>query len=137
MLPGVVCIAMLDSAINRVVRLTVTTSSWELERVLAWMTHDARLDIRRDLEKDREAHGFEADRHCAYYLRRQGLRVVVWRWSHVASDAEATRLRALVKSLEGRLDVHRANQVFEKATHRTLSAPRPGTPSSPVHRAAG
>ena len=84
---------MLDSAINRVVRLTVTTSSWELERVLAWMTHDARLNIRRDLEKDREAHGFEADRHCAYYLRRQGLRVVVWRWSHVASDAEATRLR--------------------------------------------
>ena len=41
------------------------------------------------------------------------------------------------QSLAGRLDIHRANQVFEKATRRTLSAPRPGTPSSPAHRAAG
>jgi hypothetical protein len=128
---------MLDAAINRVVRLTITTSPWELERILALLTYDTRLSVRRDLDEDMEAHHFQMAEHCAYYLKRQGSRVAVWRWSHVASEAEATRLRALIKSLEGRLDVHRANQVFEKATRRTLSAPRPGTPSSPAHRAAG
>ena len=128
---------MLDSAINSVVRLTITTSPWELERILSSLTYEARLEVRRVLDEDQEAHHFETAGHCAYYLQRQGSRVAVWRWSHVASEAEATRLRALIKSLEGRLDVHRANQVFEKATRRTLSAPRPGTPSSPAHRAAG
>lgn len=132
-----VCIAMLDAAINKVVRLTITTSSWEFERSLASISYRARLDIRRDLEEAREAHRYERARHCAYYLQRQGSRVVIWRWSDVASDAEALRMRTLIRSLAGRLDVHRANQVFEKATRRTLSAPRPGTPSSPAHRAAG
>jgi len=128
---------MLDAAINRVVRLTITASSWELERSLSSLSYRARLDIRRNLEKSREAHRFERARNRAYYLQRQGSRVLIWRWRDVACDAEAIRMRTLVKSLEGRLDVHRANQVFEKATRRTLSAPRPGTPSSPAHRAAG
>jgi|SRR5688572_30952172 hypothetical protein len=132
-----VCITMLDAAINEVVRLTITTSSWEFERSLASLSYRARLDIRRDLRKAREAHRFERSRHCAYYLQRQGSRVIAWRWSDVASDAEAIRMRTLIKSLEGRLDVHRANQVFEKATRRTLRASRRGTPSSPAHRAAG
>ena len=128
---------MLDAAINKVVRLTITTSSWELERILGSLGYETRLEVRRDLEVGREARHFETAGHCAYYLRRQDARVMVWRWSHVASEAEATRLWALIESLEGRLDVHRANQVFEKATHRTLSAPRPGTPSLLLHQAAG
>jgi hypothetical protein len=128
---------MLDAAINKVVRLTITTSSWEFERSLASLSYRARLDIRRDLEKASQAHRFERARHCAYYLQRQGSRVVIWRWSDVASDAEAIRMRAQIKALEGRLDVHRANQVFEQATHRCVSGPRRDTPSSPAHLAAG
>jgi hypothetical protein len=34
-------------------------------------------------------------------------------------------MRALIKSLDGRLDVYRASQVFEEATHRSVSRPRP------------
>jgi hypothetical protein len=132
-----VCIAMLDAAINKVVRLTITMSPWELERSLASLSYRARLDIRRDLQKAREAHRFERSRHCVYYFQCQGSRVIAWRWSNVDSDAEAIRMRTLVKSLDGRLDVHRANQVFENATRRTLRTPRRGTPSSPAHRAAG
>lgn len=115
---------MIDAAINKVVRLTITGSSWQLERSLALLPYRARLDIRRDLEQDREAHRFERARNCAYYLRRQGSRVVIWRWNYVASTAEASRMRSLIRSLEGRLDVYRASQVFEQATRRSISRPR-------------
>ena len=115
---------MLDAAINKVIRLTITGSSWQFERVLASLSYRARLDIRRDLEETRESHRFERARNCAYYLRQQGSRVVIWRWSYVASTSEATRMRALIKSLDGRLDVYRASQVFEEATHRSISRPR-------------
>jgi hypothetical protein len=50
--------------------------------------------------------------------------VVIWRWSYVASDAEAARMRVLIKAIGGRLDVYRASQVFEQATHRSVSRPR-------------
>jgi len=115
---------MLDAAINKVVRLTITGSSWQLERALASLTYRVRLDIRRDLEESREAHRFERARNCAYYLRRQGSRVVIWRWSYVASISEANRIRALVQSLQGRLDAYRATHIFEEATHRNISRPR-------------
>jgi hypothetical protein len=115
---------MLDAAINKVVRLTITGSSWQLERVLASLTYRARLDIRHDLEEFREAHRFERARNCAYYLRRQGSRVVIWRWNYVASISEANRIRTLIQSLEGRLDAYRASHIFEEATHRSTSRPR-------------
>ena len=115
---------MLDAAINKVVRLTITGSSWQLERSLASLPYRARLDIRRELEETREAHRFERSRNCAYYLRRQGSRVVIWRWSYVASTSEASRMRDLIKSLDGRLDAYRATRVFEEATHRSVSRPR-------------
>jgi hypothetical protein len=115
---------MLDAAINKVVRLTITGSSWQLERSLASLPYRARLDIRRDLETSREAHRFERSRNCAYYLRRQGSRVVIWRWNYVASTAEASRMRTLIQSHGGRLDVYRASHVFEQATHRCISRPR-------------
>lgn len=115
---------MLDAAINKVVRLTITGSSWQLEQVLASLPYRVRLDIRHDLEGTREAHRFERARNCAYYLRRQGSRVVIWRWSYVGSEAEAARMRLIIKSLGGRLDAYRANQVFEQATHRSIGRPR-------------
>lgn len=115
---------MLDAAINKVVRLTITGSSWQLEQVLASLPYRVRLDIRRDLDGSREAHRFEKARNCAYYLRRQGSRVVIWRWSYVACGSEAARMRILIQSLGGRLDVYRASQVFEQATHRSVSRPR-------------
>jgi hypothetical protein len=115
---------MLDAAINKVVHLTITGSSWHFERVLASLTYRGRLDIRRDLEEFREAHRFERARHCAFYLRRQGSRVMIWRWNYVASISEANRIRTLINSLEGRLDAYRASHVFEEATHRSISRPR-------------
>lgn len=115
---------MLDAAINKVVRLTITASSWQLEHSLASLAYRARLGIRHDLDESREAHRFEKARNCAYYLRRQGSRVVIWRWSYVASEAEAARMRGVINSLDGRLDVYRASQVYEQATHRSVDRPR-------------
>ncbi len=115
---------MLDAAINKVVRLTITGSAAQFEQVLASLAYRTRFDMKRNLEEAREAHRFERARNCAYFLRRQGSRVVIWRWSYVASDAEAARMKSLIKSLGGRLDVYRASQVFEQATHRSISRPR-------------
>lgn len=116
--------AMLDVAINKVIRLTITGSAEQLERILASLSYGTRFSIRRDLGESREAHRFEQARNCAYYLRRQGSRVVIWRWSYVASMGEAARMRALIQSLEGRLDAYRATQVFEEATQRSVNRPR-------------
>ncbi len=115
---------MLDAAINKVVRLTITGSTWQLERSLAHLPYRVRLDIQRDLKETREAHRFERAHNCAYYLRRQGSRVMIWRWSYVASTGEAARIRTLIQSFDGRLDTYRATHIFEKATHRTVSRPR-------------
>jgi hypothetical protein len=48
-----------------------------------------------------------------------GSRVVIWRWSYVAGDGEAARMRILIKSLAGRRDAYRASRVYEQATHRS------------------
>ena len=117
--------SMLDFAVNKVIRLTITTSSWQLDRIKASLSFGARHGLMRDLDRTGEAHRYDESCHCAYYLRRHNSRVMVWRWSYVASEAEAGRMRALIDSLRGRLDVYRANQVFEQATHRSVGRPRP------------
>jgi hypothetical protein len=116
---------MLDSPINKVVRLTIATTSEQLQRILATVPHGVRFGVARDLDETGEAFRFESSRHCAYYLRRLETGIVVWRWSYVASDREALRLRALIASLEGSLSPRRANSVFEHATQRSVSNPRP------------
>jgi hypothetical protein len=116
---------MLDSVINKVVRLTVTTTSEQLERVLASLPHGVRLGVTRDIEQTGRAHRFESARHCAYYLKRQRPGVLVWRWCYVTSDMEAARLRMCIESLDVPVDLHRANRVYEQATGRSVGNPRP------------
>ena len=116
---------MFDSAINKVVRLTIAHSLGQLERVLAGHPPGLRIGVKGEIEQSGEAWRYEKARHCAYYMKRQGRGVMIWRWSYIASEQEAARLRALITSLRGPLNEHRANQVFEHATHRTVSNPRP------------
>jgi hypothetical protein len=116
---------MFDSAINKVVRLTIAHSPANLERVLAGQPPGLRIGVKHEVEQYGEAWRYEKARHSAYYLRRQGRGIMIWRWSYVATEHEAARLRALITALQGPLDTYRANRVFEQATHRTVINPRP------------
>jgi hypothetical protein len=116
---------MFDSAINKVVRLTIARSLGQLDRVLAGHPPGLRIGVKEELQRTGEAWRYEKARHCAYYLKRRDRNVMIWRWSYVASGHEASRLRALITSLEGPLDPQRANRIFEHATHRSVNNPRP------------
>jgi hypothetical protein len=116
---------MAEAAFNDVVRLVVATTARELEIVLEYLPHGVRYGIVQDLEEFGEAHRFESLRHCAYFLARHEQGIQVWRWSYVATPAEACRLRSLVSLLEEPLDGRVAGRIFEQATYRSLSNPRP------------
>jgi hypothetical protein len=117
--------AMLESAINKVVRYAFATSPGQLERHLASLPHGVRYHLQRGLAQGDEAFHYESARHCAHYLRRRGRGVMIWRWSYVASESEAAKLRNLIASLQGEFGSHHANRVFEQATRRTVGNPRP------------
>ena len=116
---------MTEAVINRVVRLVLATTAAELHTVLGYLPHGVRFGVARQLEELGEAHRYEITRHCAYYLRRHENGIAVWRWSYVASQLEANRLRTLVDSLDRPLDIELADRVFEQATHRSVENPRP------------
>jgi hypothetical protein len=77
------------------------------------------------LDETGEAYRYDVAVHCAYYLRMQSARLMIWRWSHVATEQEASRMHAKITSLDGPLDAHRANRFYEYATRRSVSNPRP------------
>lgn len=116
---------MFDAAINKVVRLTIAHSPGHLERVLAGQPPGLRIGVKKEIENSGEAWRYEKARHSAYYMKREGRGVMVWRWSYIATEHEAARLRALITALQGPLDACRACRVFEQATHRTVTNPRP------------
>ena len=116
---------MLDSAINKVVRLMVPTTTEQLDRALESLPHGVRYGMLCDLEEARQAYRYDAAVHTAYYLSVQSNRILIWRWSYIATEQEANRLGTMIMSLDGPLDAHRANRLFEYATHRCVSNPRP------------
>jgi len=116
---------MLDSAINKVVRRTIATSIEQLEQALRSLSHGVRYGVVRELDETGDAYRYDVAEHCAYYLKIRGPGIVIWRWSYVATEQEANRLCALITSLTGTLDATRANRIFEHATQRSVSNPRP------------
>jgi hypothetical protein len=117
--------AMTDTAFNKVVRRVLATTAGEFETVLASLPHGVRFGVAHQIDETGEAHRYECSRHCAYYLYRQELGIEIWRWSYIASEREAARLRAYIASLGRPLDAGLANQVFEHATRRRVANPRP------------
>lgn len=118
-------VTMLDTAINKVVRLTVVTTTPQLVRFLGFLPDGVRSGVARDLDHAGEAYRFEHPRQRAYYLRRQQPGFMVWRWNHVASEREATQMQALIRSQQAPMNPYRANCVFERATGRTVGRPFP------------
>jgi hypothetical protein len=116
---------MSDTAFNKVVRLVLATTAKEFEAVLASLPHGVRFGVAHQLDETGEAHRYECSRHCAYYLYRQEQGIEIWRWSYIASEREADRLRALIASLGRPLDARLADSVFEHATRRCVANPRP------------
>lgn len=109
---------------NDVVRRFVATSGPELDDVLEYLPYGVRYGVVRDLEDTGRAHRFERLRQCAYYLMRLDEAIEIWRWSYIASPAEAHRLRVLIESRRGRLDERAAAAMFEQATSRSIVEPR-------------
>ena len=116
---------MTVAAINSVVRLVLVSTAAELTSALGCLPHGVRFGIAHELDEVGEAHRYEIARHCAYYLRRQRNGVAIWRWSYIASPLEAGRLRDAISTLARPLDIELANRVFELATRRRVSDPRP------------
>jgi hypothetical protein len=116
---------MVETVFNKVVHLLVATTAGELDAVLETLPHGVRFGMAHQLDETGEAHRYESARHCAYYLRLHPDGVLVWRWCYVASSLEAKYLQAMVQSFEGRLDGESATQIFEAATRRSASHPRP------------
>jgi hypothetical protein len=116
--------AMTDIALNKVVRLVLATTAREFEAVLVSLPHGVRFGVAHQLDETGEAFRYECSRHCAYYLYRQEQGIEVWRWSYIASEREAYRLRVSIASLERPLDAGLADRVFEHATGRSVDSPR-------------
>jgi hypothetical protein len=116
---------MSDTAFNKVVRLVLATTAEEFEAVLASLPHGVRFGVAHQLDETGEAHRYECSRHCAYYLNRQEQGIEIWRWSYIASEREAIRLRAAIALLGRPLDAGLADRVFEYATRRSVDNPRP------------
>ena len=116
---------MTETVFNKVVRLVLATTREELEAVLGHFPHGVRFGVAHQLDEDGEAFRYETSRHCAYYLCRNKGGILVWRWSYIASEQEFFRLRMLITSLRASLDYALADSVFEHATRRNISSPRP------------
>ena len=117
--------AMTDTAFNKIVRLVLATTAREFETVLASLPHGVRFGVAHQIDETGEAFRYECARHCAYYLNRQELGIEVWRWSYIASEREADRLRASIASFGRPLDADLAGRAFEHATRRRVDNPRP------------
>ncbi len=122
---------MTEATFNQVVRMVLATTSEELKEVLGSLPHGTRFGVAHQLEESGEAHRYESQRHCAYYLTRHDHGVLVWRWCYIATQLEADRLRATIASLKAPLDGEIASRVFEHATFRSVRNPRPV--SLPLH----
>jgi hypothetical protein len=116
---------MTDTAINNVVRRMLATTAEEFDTVLASLPHGVRFGVAHQIDETGEAYRYECSRHCAYYLVRQEPGIEIWRWSHIASERKADRLRASIASLGRPLDAGLADRVFEHATRRRVDNPRP------------
>lgn len=116
---------MVETVFNKVVHLLVATTAGELEAVLGTLPHGVRFGVAHQLDRIGEAHRYESARHCAYYLRRDDDRILIWRWCYVASPLEAKNLQAMVQSLGRPLDGKSAARIFEQATRRSIPDPRP------------
>ena len=116
---------MVETVFNKVVHLLVATTAGELEAVLGTLPHGVRFGVAHQLDRIGEAHRYESARHCAYYLRRDDDRILIWRWCYIASPLEARYVQAMVQALGKPLDGKSAARIFEQATRRSVSNPRP------------
>jgi hypothetical protein len=111
---------MYAKAFNDVVRLAVAYSPADLGEALSPLPHGVRYGVACDLDEAGRAHRYDPVRARAYYIDRHEPGFAVWRWSHVATYAEAGRLLAMVLSLGVPLDGDVASRVFTQATRRTV-----------------
>jgi hypothetical protein len=116
---------MIETVFNKAVHLLIATTAGELEAVLGTLPHGVRFGVAHQLDQVGEAFRYESARHCAYYLRRHEDGIEIWRWCYIASMLEANYLQAMVQSLSKPLDGAAASRIFEQATRRSVSNPRP------------
>jgi hypothetical protein len=115
---------MFARTFNDVVRLAVAYTPADLGEALSPLPHGVRYGVACDLDEAGRAHRYDPVCERAYYISRLEPGFAVWRWSHVASDAEAGRLLSLVLTLGVPLDGDVASRVFTQATRRGVDARR-------------
>src|SRR5688572_24026747 len=104
-------------ALSDGVQCTRAGTPGKLEKSFESLPHGVRHGVARDLDERGEAHGYDSDSQCAYYLQREDASVLIWTWSPIASYWEAAIL-SLIKSLEEPLSGEAANDLLDRAINR-------------------
>jgi hypothetical protein len=115
---------MYARAFNDVVRLAVAYTPADLGEALTPLPHGVRYGVACDLDEVGRAHRYDPVRERAYYIDRLEPGFAVWRWSDVATDAEAGKLLSIVLSLGVPLNGEVASRVFTQATRRAIDPRR-------------
>jgi hypothetical protein len=113
----------LDGALNRIVRYQVAANRREAEEVLARLPYIVSNGLDAELGVCQQAHRYDMDGKRAYYFQLDGNRLHIWIWHDVDDYVEAGNLLSLVVSLDQDLSEAVANEVYLRATGRSVNQP--------------
>ena len=114
---------MLQKTYNTVVSFSHATNADEFEQLLAQLPDVVRRGLADELQKLGDAHRHDTIAKRAYYFEQEGHGVTVWSWNHVYRPHEAGELIFLVVSSTVSLNEAIANDVYARATGRTIDRP--------------
>ena len=114
----------LDSALNRIVRYQVAANRSEANETIALLPFDVSNALDAELSVCEEAHRYDQDGKCAYYFQLDGDRLHIWSWQEIDDYVEAGNLLTLIIALEKHLSEDIANEIYVRATGRSVSQPR-------------
>ena len=116
----------LDNAFNPIVRYQVAASRSEADEVIALLPLVVSDGLVAELDVCNEAHRYDLEAKRAYCFRLEGERLHIWIWNEVETYVEAGDLLSLIVSLEKDLSAELANEVYARATGRSVNQPGKG-----------
>jgi hypothetical protein len=122
---------MLEKTYNKIVRFLQTLQPAEVEKAINGLPLVVAEGVIFELNQAGEAHRYHAHAQRAYYFRLEGSVLTIWSWNEVLSYKEAGEIHSLIFKLSQRLDEKRANEVYSRATGRSVGEPHLTPPDEP------
>ena len=110
---------------NQVVECIEASTPSGIETLFGDLPSVVRRKVIVDLQERRTAQHYDSDSGHAYFFTRLGTELVLWTWRCLASLDEAGRLMSKLNSLAGTLNEETASSLYERATGRSVTEPRP------------